>query len=72
MNNPNILIVEDEFIVAEDLANKVRHLGYDVVGTTSTGEEAVELARRHKPALVLMDIRLAGVMDGIEAAQVIK
>ena len=66
MSNPSILIVEDE---AEDLASKVRKLGYEVVGTTSSGEEAFELARQLLPALVLMDIRLDGAMDGIEAAE---
>ena len=69
MSNISILIVEDEAIVAEDLAGKVRQLGYDVAGLTATGEEAVELARRQRPALVLMDIRLAGAMDGIAAAR---
>lgn len=69
MNNLSILIVEDEGIIAEDLARKVRQLGYDVAGTTATGEEAVKLARQLRPSLVLMDIRLAGEMDGIEAAQ---
>ena len=66
MSNPSISIVEDE---AEDLASKVRKLGYEVVGTTSSGEEAFELARQLLPALVLMDIRLDGAMDGIEAAE---
>jgi signal transduction histidine kinase/AmiR/NasT family two-component response regulator len=69
MSSLSILIVEDEAIVAADLAAKVRQLGYDVVGPTATGEEAVELASRHRPALVLMDIRLAGAMDGITAAE---
>lgn len=69
MSNHSILIVEDEAIIAEDLTGKIRNMGYEVVGRTQTGEEALELARRHMPALVLMDIRLAGVMDGIEAAQ---
>ena len=69
MSNRSILIVEDEAIVAADLANKVRKLGYNVIGTTATGEEAIELARQQRPALVLMDIRLAGVMDGIAAAE---
>nr|WP_246559295.1 GAF domain-containing protein [Geoanaerobacter pelophilus] len=63
------MIVEDEAIVAADLAAKVRQLGYEVAGTTATGEEAVELACRQRPALVLMDIRLAGAMDGITAAE---
>jgi DNA-binding NtrC family response regulator len=70
MTKPSILIVEDEAIVAEDLAGKIQRLGYDVAGTIDTGEEAVELARHQRqPALVLMDIRLAGAMDGITAAQ---
>ena len=69
MSKLSILIVEDEAIVAEDLAGTVRQLGYAVAGITATGEEAVELARRHRPALVLMDIRLAGAMDGVAAAQ---
>lgn len=69
MSKLSILIVENEAIVAEDLACKVRQLGYDVAGITATGEKAVELARRQRPTLVLMDVRLAGAMDGIEAAQ---
>jgi signal transduction histidine kinase/AmiR/NasT family two-component response regulator len=71
MSKRSILIVEDEAIVAEDLASKVRQLGHEVAGITATGEEAIELARRLRPTLVLMDIRLAGAMDGIAAAQVI-
>lgn len=71
MTAPSFLIVEDEAIVAEDLANKVRQLGYAVVGTTMTGEEAVQLVRQLRPSLVLMDIRLAGAMDGIAAAKII-
>ena len=69
MRNISILIVEDEAIVAYDLASKIRQLGYDMAGTASTGEEAIELARLHRPALVLMDIQLVGAMDGIEAAE---
>ena len=69
MSNHSILIVEDEAIIAEDLAGKIRSMGYQVAGRTETGEEALELTRKHMPALVLMDIRLAGAMDGIEAAQ---
>ncbi|MDD2465732.1 MAG: response regulator, partial [Desulfobulbus sp.] len=71
MSTPSLLIVEDQAIVAEDLANKVRQLGYAVAGTTMTGEEAVELVRQLRPSLVLMDIRLAGAMDGIAAAKAI-
>ncbi len=68
MSDTSILIVEDEGIVAEDLACRIRQFGYDVVGPTNTGEEAVQLARLQQPDLVLMDIYLAGAMDGIEAA----
>jgi len=69
MSNISILIVEDQAIIAHDLASKVRRLGYDVVGITATGEEAIKLARQHRPSLVLMDIQLDGEMDGIAAAQ---
>jgi hypothetical protein len=69
MSKNTILIVEDEAIIAHDLASKVQRLGYEVVGIASTGEEAIELSRKYRPALVLMDIQLAGAMDGIEAAQ---
>ncbi len=69
MTKLSILIVEDEAIVAEDLASKIHKMGYSVAGITATGEEAIELARQHLPELVLMDIRLAGAMDGIVAAQ---
>jgi PAS domain S-box-containing protein len=69
MSKRSILVVEDEGIVAEDLAEVLRNMGHDVAGITATGEEAVELAHRHRPALILMDIHLAGAMDGIAAAQ---
>jgi CheY-like chemotaxis protein len=69
---PSILIVEDEVIVAADLANKLDQLGYRVAATTASGERGVELARQHRPDLVLMDIRLAGAMDGVAAAAAIR
>ena len=67
----SILVVEDENIVAKDIVDRLRHLGYRVCGTASTGADAVELTRRERPALVLMDIMLKGPMDGIEAAGII-
>jgi PAS domain S-box-containing protein len=72
MIRPSILIVEDEAIVAADLAVKLERFGYDVAGTVGSGEEAVELARERHPSLVLLDIRLAGQMDGIAAARAIQ
>jgi PAS domain S-box-containing protein len=72
MSKGSILIVEDEAIVAEDLSRKLSRLGYDVVGVTASGEESVARARERRPDLVLMDIRLEGQMDGVDAAQVIR
>jgi CheY-like chemotaxis protein len=71
MNKTTILIVEDEAIVAADLAAKLRQLGYEVAGIVSKGEEAVVLADSLRPDLVLMDIQLEGHTDGIEAAEAI-
>lgn len=68
---PRILVVEDERIVALDLASTLNELGYAVAGMATRGEEAIELARRLEPELILMDVRLAGAMDGIQAAQTI-
>jgi PAS domain S-box-containing protein len=67
-----LLVVEDERIVARDLANTLTDLGYTVVGSVATGEEAVQQACEHRPNLVLMDIRLAGAMDGVQAAEKIR
>jgi PAS domain S-box-containing protein len=65
---PKILIVEDETIVAMDIERGLRALGYVVVGAAGQGESAIELAQAERPDLILMDIRLKGPMDGIEAA----
>jgi len=68
----DIFIVEDERIVAEDIQSRLKHLGYRVVGAISSGETAIQKAGEIRPDLVLMDIRLAGPMDGIEAAESIR
>lgn len=67
-----ILIVEDGLIIAEDLRRRCEALGYTVTGIAATGEDAVFIADRTRPDLVLMDIRLRGTMDGIEAARQIR
>ncbi|TWA79621.1 PAS domain S-box-containing protein [Azospirillum brasilense] len=67
-----ILIVEDDRIVARDIQHQVSRMGHVVVGLSTSGEEAVRLAVHHQPDLVLMDIRLDGEMDGIEAARRIR
>jgi PAS domain S-box-containing protein len=72
MTRARILIVEDEAIVAMDIRAQLSSMGYETVGTASTGENAVALARTLRPDLVLMDINLAGAMDGVAAAQVIR
>ena len=64
-----ILIVEDERLVGFDLRRRLGRMGYTVVGIITSGEEAIEHAHRLRPDLVLMDVRLRGCMDGIEAAQ---
>src|SRR5216684_391533 len=63
-----ILIVEDDYLVALQFENALTEAGYDVVDIASTAEEAVQLIPDHKPELVLMDVRLAGPRDGIQAA----
>jgi len=68
----NILVVEDESIVAKDIQMCLNKLGYNVIGVYSTGEEAVEVAREKEPDLVMMDIMLKGEMSGIEAADIIR
>lgn len=64
----NILVVEDERIVALDLQQSLQSMGYSVVGTAATQAEAVLLAMSYKPELILMDINLQRGGDGIEAA----
>jgi PAS domain S-box-containing protein len=63
-----ILIVEDEGIVAFNIQNRLERLGYYVVANVSSGEEAIDATVEGKPDLVLMDIKLEGTIDGIEAA----
>lgn len=70
--NTRILIVEDELLVASDLEARLNQLGHQVVGIATTGEEAIAIAERHRPDVVLMDIQLAGQMDGQQAAHVIQ
>ncbi|MCC5844730.1 MAG: response regulator [Verrucomicrobia bacterium] len=64
-----ILIVEDEVIVSRDIRLQLEMLGYDVIGETRYGEEAVDLTLRLDPDLVLMDIQLGGEMNGIQAGR---
>lgn len=67
-----VLIVDDEVVVAEDIRRQLRSLGYTVVGVASSGSDAIRLGDEHRPDLILMDIKLKGAMDGIEAARSIQ
>ncbi len=66
-----ILIVEDEFVIAQDLKMTIESFGFEVCAVVSTGEDAVIKASEHDPDLIMMDIMLEGDMDGIEAAEMI-
>ena len=68
MGKPRVLIVEDEVIAARAAELMLTACGCEVAGIVKSGEEAVQAAEREWPDLVLMDIRLKGKMNGIEAA----
>ena len=72
MTKASLLVVEDEHIVARDIAARLQRRGYDVVGIASTATEAIEEAGRSHTDLVLMDIMLRGDVDGITAADQIR
>lgn len=72
LHKPKILVVEDEIIVAVNLGQKLKKLGYELVGITSSGEEAIQKAEENHPDLVLMDINIEGNLDGIETAEVLR
>lgn len=67
----SILIVEDEMIIAMEIAAIIKRMGHAVVGTAMTGQDAISLAELRHPDIVLMDIFLKGMMDGITAAEII-
>ncbi|MFH0803203.1 MAG: ATP-binding protein [bacterium] len=69
MSGARILVVEDEGIIASDIKSTLEKIGYRVEAVVAYGEEAVYLAEKHRPDMVLMDIVLKKDMDGIEAAR---
>ena len=71
MANERILVVEDEVLIAEEIRERLGAAGYPVVAVADTGARALELAEETRPDLVLMDIRLKGPIDGIEAGEAI-
>ncbi|BCF95324.1 response regulator [Paraburkholderia largidicola] len=78
MTSARILIVEDDRIVARDIAQQMKRAGHSVLGTTASGEEALALVEQWQwrsepgPDLVLMDVRLEGELDGIDTARRIR
>lgn len=69
MTSPRILIVDDHQLAREGLSAVLSQGGYDIVGLAASGEEAVELAARLAPDIVLMDVRLGDGIDGLEATR---
>ena len=72
MEKVRILVVEDETVVAMDIANTLRKLGYEVTDTVPSGEQALASVKENRPDLIFMDIGLKGEMDGIETAAQIR
>ncbi|MBW1675580.1 MAG: response regulator [Deltaproteobacteria bacterium] len=72
MANAQVLVVEDEGVIAKDIENTLKNLGYAVPAIAFSGEEAIKKAAETHPDLVLMDIVLEGEMDGVEAAEQIR
>ncbi|MFH2130314.1 MAG: PAS domain S-box protein [bacterium] len=72
MDRGRILIVEDEVIIGMELESQMQSLGYEVTSIVNTGDRAIEKAEADKPDLILMDIRIKGEMDGIDAAEIIR
>jgi signal transduction histidine kinase/CheY-like chemotaxis protein len=72
VTDARILVVEDENIIAKDIELTLKGLGYVVVATVDNGDDAVRATAREQPDLILMDVRLRGPMDGIQAAERIR
>lgn len=72
MPRARLLIVEDERVVALDIKSILKRLGYQVMDTVSSGEDALKKVEKNRPDLVLMDVKLDGEIDGVKAAQKIR
>ena len=71
-NKARVFILEDELLVLEDLKQRLIQQSYEVVGTASSGNEAIDKIISSDPDLVIMDVRLKGELDGIEVAIIIQ
>jgi DNA-binding LytR/AlgR family response regulator len=72
MSAKDILVVEDEAIVAKDIATCLKKIGYNVSATLNKGEKVLDFLKEHKPDLILMDIMLSGKMTGIDTSAEVK
>lgn len=66
------LIVEDEALVADELSERLSRLGFSVIGAVDSADQGIAIATRERPDLILMDIRLRGNKDGVQAADEIR
>ncbi len=71
-SEPRALIVEDEILIAEELRERLSRLGFSVIAAVDSADEGIAIATRERPDLVLMDIRLKGEKDGVQAAKEIR
>jgi len=71
MRKIKVLIVEDEGILSMDMAQSLEAMGYEVLDAVPSGEEAVSIVENDEPDLILMDVQLAGKLDGIQTAELI-
>lgn len=72
MKKARILVVEDEVIIAIQLEEKLKSLGYEVTSTVNNADDAIQKVENDKPDLILMDIHIQGDKDGIETAAIIR
>jgi DNA-binding NarL/FixJ family response regulator len=70
-SSSTILLVEDDYLIAMQVEIALSEAGFQLAGIASSAEEAIEMAVAHRPVLAIMDIRLAGQRDGIDAALVL-
>ena len=67
-----IFLVEDEKLVIEDIRERLTKHGYDVIGTASSGRDAIEAIKKDRPDLIIMDVRISGELNGIEVAIILQ
>lgn len=72
MSKVKVFVVEDESIVSKDIQNSLVKIGYEVVGSSATGEKAIEDIQNSSPDIILMDIMLKGEINGIETAEIVR